>query len=158
MNFVIHKFIGLPPHLLPKELTKRFSISEKIRLALRSLRTYNVYYIIDDGKAIGYCFIKKNYLNKYSFMDRKDVIINPYLVDEAYRGQHLGEKMIQYAMDDMCSQYSTMWAVIEKDNIASIKTVEKLGFSFKGYAKSKCFAWKLCNEQTNLVVYNIKSK
>ena len=147
-----------PPHLLPKELTKRFAISEKLRLALRSLRTYNIYYIADDGNAIGYCFIKKNYFNKYSFMDKNDVIINPYLVDSAYRGHHLGAQLIQYAMDDLINQYSKMWAVIEKDNIASIKTVESLGFSLIGYAKSKHFSWKLCNEQTNLVVYNIKSK
>ena len=142
-------------HLLPDQhYYAYFSLSDRIKLSLRALRGYRLYSVMYEGEIVSYCFFKKNYMHKYHFMHKKDYLINPYYVTPKYRGNGYGGRLLAAAVADIKDNSSRIWAVVESDNIPSIKTLENLGFQHMGYAKKK-YGWEyiLTDFPTHLYVF-----
>lgn len=139
--------------LVPARIKSSFSVFERARLLLRVFRGYFVYYQTDKDKLVSYCFLKRNYLHKYSFLKKDDVLINPYFVSPMYRGQGLGGKLIQTAMEDSNKCWKTVYAVVKEDNLPSIRTLEKLNFHRIGYSDKQGWSHKLTDRKTHLPIF-----
>ena len=73
--------------LVPPRIKCSFPMIDRAKLMLRVLRSYIVYYQTNGEEMISYCFFKRSYLCKYTFLKKRDVLINPYYVAPAYCGQ-----------------------------------------------------------------------
>lgn len=139
--------------LVPPRIKSNFSILDRAKLMLRVLRGYTVYYQTDGEKMVSYCFLKRNYLCKYAFLKKKDVLINPYYVSPEYRGRGLGGKLIEAAIADREEAWETVYAVVKEDNLPSIRTLEKLNFVKLGFSDKSGWSHKLTDRQTKLPVF-----
>ncbi|MBQ9532121.1 MAG: GNAT family N-acetyltransferase [Eubacterium sp.] len=151
----IYMFTSSPLCILPKKYSKSFSFNEKIKLHLRAIRGYYLYFVEYNEKMIAYCFLKKNYLGKYSFMNKNDLLINPYLVIEEHRGKKLGERILRAALNNAPSNTKNVWAVVLSDNTPSIKTLQKLDFVLAGYSNIKRFSHSLTTKRNDKLVFKI---
>ena len=139
--------------ILPKKIKKDFSLVERIKLHLRALRGYCFYFLEIEDKMVAYCFLKRNYLKKYSFMDKNDLIVNPYYVSEEYRGNHFGEIILRASLDNLPANTKNVWAIVLDDNIPSIKTLERIGFNIEGYSYVFHFSHHISDNQTDKYVF-----
>lgn len=147
-DFALYSFSSSVFCLLPKELKPCFSRTEQLFLFFRAIRRYNIYYFLDKNRAVAFCCVKRNYLHKYGFMRRRDVLINPYYVDPRYRGQGLGGKLIEAAMKDGIEEWQTIWAVVCSDNLSSIITLQKQGFIECGFSRIGRWSHSLTKKET----------
>lgn len=141
--------------LVPQQIKHSFSITERIRLLLRVLRGYLVYYQMSGNTMASYCFIKKNYLCKYAFLEKRDVLINPYYVSADFRGCGLGGQLIRVAIDDKQTDWDRVFAVVKEDNFPSIRTLDKLGFERIGFSRKKGWSHKLTANKTHLLLFSL---
>lgn len=139
--------------LVPPRIERCFSMVDYAKLVLRVLRGYTVYYLTDGERIAGYCFLKRNYLRKYSFLKDNDMLINPYYVSPEYRGQGLGGKLIEAAIADQNERWETVWAVVKEENLPSIRTLERLNFSRIGFSEKRRWSHKLTDKGTKLLVF-----
>ena len=139
--------------LVPPRIRHSFSVIDRAKLLLRVLNGYYVYYETDADKMMGYCFLKRNYLRKYAFLQKQDVLINPYFVSPEYRGNGLGGKLIKAAISDSETSWKTVYAVVKEENMPSIRTLEKLGFQKVGCSDKKGWSHRLTEQKTHLPVF-----
>ena len=74
-------------------------------------------------------------------------IVLHYLIASEFRGQNLGSKMIMMAVNKTCDEWfgKKIFAYTVPKNVASIKSLEKAGFTEESYdSKKKCFIYE-CN-------------
>ena len=139
--------------LVPPRIRRSFPVIDRAKLLLRVLNGYYLYYEMDADKLAGYCFLKRNYLGKYAFLQKQDVLINPYYVAPSYRGSGLGGKLIETAIADFETPWKTVYAVVKEDNLPSIRTLEKLSFQKVGYSDKKGWSHRLTERRTHLPVF-----
>lgn len=149
-TFVFSSSFLLP---VPPAVRNSLSFFERARLLLRVFRGYDVYYQTQNGELASYCFLKRNYLGKYAFLKKKDVLINPYYVVPAFRGRGVGGKLIRIAVEDRATAWETVYAVVKEENTPSIRTLEKLGFEKCGYSDKRGWSHKLTDRKTELPVF-----
>ena len=135
IEYTITKFRPTLFRLAPKEivLTKR----EKTRLLFRYVTGGYILICINGGakkKIVGYAWLKRNYFNKYPFMEKKDFIINPYYISPEYRNNGFGKALIS----EVCKSVdSKIFAVVKMDNVPSIRVLKNSGFKENGYIKKQ---------------------
>lgn len=144
--------------VVPKPYLKHFSADEKLKLAFRLLRGYWFYYIADDSELYAYDFIKKDYLNTYTFMNGEDVISNPNYTFPNRRGKGYARIIFRALIEDQTTSWTKLWGVIKEDNIPSIKAATNAGFRFVGYSKKENGKHKLTEEKTELQVFCCERK
>ena len=83
-GFAMYAFTPTFCCLLPPRIKRHFSMPDRVKLVLRAIRGYIVYYQTDGEKMVSYCFLKRNYFCKYAFLKNNDVLINPYYVSPDY--------------------------------------------------------------------------
>lgn len=152
-NYQMYAFSSSVLHLLPEKLCCCFSGKERLFLLLRAFRGYQIYYLMDGEKPVSYSFFKRNYLHKYAFLQRGEVLINPYFVFPEYRGNGLGGKLLKAAMEDGKKEWSSVWAVVLDDNEPSIRTLQRLGFSDCGFSDVKLWSHRLTKNKTGRRVF-----
>lgn len=139
--------------LVPKRIRNCFSVTERAKLLLRVLRGYYVYYQTQNDRLVSYCFLKRNYLGKYPFLSKNDVLINPYFVSKDYRGRGLGGKLIDTAIKDTQTAWERVYALVMQDNLPSIRTLEKLQFERIGYSDKRGWSHRITERKTHLPVF-----
>lgn len=139
--------------LVPPRIKSHFPIYDRAKLLLRVLRGYTVYYQTDGEKMVSYCFLKRNYLGKYAFLKKQDVLINPYYVSPEYRGHGLGGKLLKAAFADREEPWERVYAVVKEENLPSIRTLEKLGFHQIGFSDKSGWLHRLTEKKTKLCVF-----
>ncbi len=154
-GFAMYAFTPTFFCLLPPRIKRHFSMPDRVKLVLRAIRGYIVYYQTDGEKMVSYCFLKRNYLCKYAFLKNNDVLINPYYVSPEYRGRGLGGKLIKAAIADRNEAWETVYAVVKEDNLPSIRTLEKLDFAKIGFSNKSGWSHKLTDKQTKLSVFRL---
>lgn len=152
-NIIIRAFSASLTHLLPKRFGDRFSVLDRIKLMLRAFRGYYFYSAERDRELIAYCFLKRNYLRKYAFLQRNDVLINPYYVTPEFRGNGYGGKLLKTAYEDCGTDWTAIWAVVKADNLPSVATLQKMGFQQEGYSAKSGWTHRLVQSPTNLLVF-----
>lgn len=154
-RLALYRFRSGLLRLLPPPLRNQLSPADKRRLLLRVLRGYAVYYLTDGDHVAGYCFIKRNYLHKYTFMRPGDTLINPYYVCPDDRGQRLSDRMLRAAIADHAAEDRTLWAVVKQDNTPSIRILQGLNFALAGYSAKGLWSHRLSDRKTKLLVFCI---
>ncbi len=152
-GLAVYAFTPSVFRLVPPRIRCIFSVTDRAKLLLRLLRGYTVYYQTDGEKPVSYCFLKRNYLHKYAFLKKTDVLINPYYVSPEYRGQGLGGKLIKAAIADRQEAWERVYAVVKEENLSSIRTLEKLRFAKIGFSEKHGWSHKLTDKQTKLPVF-----
>lgn len=137
-------------HLLPKDLSDAFTNKEKAALIFRAIKGYKIIYLTDDNEPVAYCFLKKDYLKRYPFMNTNDWLINPYFTFEKYRGKGFATFLIDYALS---LANSNVYALVKTDNFASIQVLEKCGLKIIGYSGKKIWSHSVSRIGGEIAIY-----
>ena len=107
------------------------NLHEIIRFISLFVHGYEVYHLYIGNKEIGYCVVQKGGSYRYKFATPKDIIIGPYFIANEFRKQGYATYLLNKILYEFDISYENIYCFIHKNNIASKKTVGKLGF--KGY-------------------------
>lgn len=133
-QYEIFKYSPSIFHLFGKYYPERITLRRIIRFILALPDGYEIYSLVKDDKALGYCTIQRGKSPRFDYTTEKDIVVGPYVIMPEYQGYGLATKLIRRVLLINKGKYQYAYAYIKKDNIASIKTCEKLGFSFYKYA------------------------
>ena len=88
------------------------------------------------------------------------MIINPYFTSEKYRGRGYAKLLLGYMLSDSSVYWENMYAVVESNNLPSIRALESVGMSFLGICEKKHWSFFLFEGQTEgrLRVYRYTRK
>jgi len=139
--------------LIPKEFADTFGLLDRIRLSVRVWRGYYLYCVVREHKLVGYTFLKRNYLHKYAFMRRGDLLINPYYVSENMRGQGISTDMLRTILQDHALPRNRIWALVKSDNGPSLTVLKKLGFRNVGWSDKRLWSHHLIQNITHLEIH-----
>ena len=147
-----HAVCILPPP--SKILGYKLSFIQSLQLAFRSMRGVKLYYITNmSGAGISHVFLKHNYMNKYAFMNQKDVMVNPYWTVPEERNKGFAKRLLRTILSDSKESWTRCYAVVANDNSSSIRCLEAVGFSRIGYAEAKRWSYQLTSTPGKLVVF-----
>ena len=139
---------------IPPWIREHMSIRERLALYFRQIRGYVIYYILDEqNKLASYCMLKHNYLNKYTFIKSRDVLINPYCTLPQYRNNNYASTIISCLLQDKEEKWQRLYALVKTDNSPSMHVLEKQGFVQIGYSRRKHFRHVLSNKASDVVIY-----
>lgn len=144
--------------VVPEKLKSHFSFSERAKMRFRLIRGYWLYYVADENDIYAYDFIKKNYLNTYTFMQKGDVISNPNFTFPEHRGRGYAGLLHMAAINDGEIPWKRLWGVIKIENIPPKKAARRAGFEQIGYSKRKGSKHYLTDEKTGLEIYCCERK
>lgn len=137
-RYTIYKYQPSPKKLFYKNL-EPLTLKKWIRFQLELRKGYFVYYLSVSGQLVGSCVVSKGG-GRYSFADKKDIVVGPLFVLEKYRGNKYSELLIGELLhcDSIKFDYAYEW--IRKDNIPSLRCCSNAGFEIVGSADlSKVF-------------------
>ena len=72
---------------------------------------------------------------KFPFMSTNDYEIGPCFTEPEYRGHGLYVKMLNWITSQQLLNKGNFYMIVDEDNIASIKGIEKAGFTICGFVK-----------------------
>lgn len=93
------------------------------------LSHYQVIYMRKNGQIIGHLVVGRGG-SRIAESNQKDIVIGPIWVIPSERSRGYASKGIQYILQAYHGSYRYAYEYIEKENTASIRTVEKNGFEF----------------------------
>ena len=115
-------------NLFPSSLYN-LTLHNKIRWVIQLPVGYDIYKFFYEEKEIGYCAVSYGKNPRYPFINKSnESIIGPYYILEEYRGSGLATKYITKLIPEVIEKVDAIYAFIQADNIASIKTVEECVF------------------------------
>ena len=89
---------------------------------------YRVYYLLDpDRIPLGFCVVTPGGRG-LKCSAKNDIILGPYYVDKAARGNGYAKKIIRMVLDNYPEQYECAYDWILKSNIPSVRASESCGF------------------------------
>lgn len=139
-------------NILPSSMHNSFSKKEKAMLYLRAVRGYRVIYFEDIRQSvIAWCFLKKDYLNKYPFMRKEDALINPYFTNVEYRGRGIAQTIIRQATE--MREYKSIYALVKSDNLPSIAVLKKCGFKKIGWSGKKLWSHTVSQNEGSVIIF-----
>lgn len=94
-------------------------------------REYGLFLIRQNGKIVHRSVITPGYL-RFPFMQREDIQVGDTWTDPAVRGRGLATFALENILRAPRNRNRTCWYVVEADNTASIRVVEKAGFMLAG--------------------------
>lgn len=105
----------------------------RIRLLDEYLRKghYKVYYLAIDGVLVGYNVLSPGG-RRLSFSTSDDIVTGPVFIDPAYRSKGYNKLMKRLCYANCSYDYQYVYGWVDKTNIPSIKSVEKMGFEKVG--------------------------
>lgn len=92
-----------------------------------------------DGEIAGYTMLAKSYSTEFGGLS---IIIEDLYVNEKYRGQKIGETLLNYAVNKYKSSAAIIRLEVESDNARAINLYKKLGFTELPYKQMKIVAKK----------------
>lgn len=129
-SFEIFKYTPSLFHLFGKYYPEKITLRRIIRFILALPDGYEIYSLVKENKAWGYCTIQNGKSPRFNYTSENDIVVGPYVIMPEYQGHGLAAKLIHRVLLANKGNYDYAYAYIKKDNIASIKTCEKLGFAF----------------------------
>lgn len=116
--------------LFGKYYPEKITLRRIIRFLLAMPCGYETYFLIKDNVVEGYCTVQSGKSSRFDYTSENDIIIGPYYILPQYQGKSLATKLIDLILRYKNGSYKYAFAYIKTDNIPSIKTCEKLGFSY----------------------------
>ena len=115
---------------------ERITVAHFIRMMIEYLESgYSIYYLAQKQKILGYICVVKN-SKRLKCVQAGDIVLGPIWVNPKERGFGFGCKGISAVLHGLGMEYQNAYEFIQKNNYASIRTVEKNGFQLIGQA---CF-------------------
>lgn len=148
-------FVDYPKQEQP-DYTRR--IVHKVRMMLEHLRGgYKVIYMVRDQKILGHIVIARGG-RRLKVSTREDIVVGPIFISPALRGKGIGTIGIRTVLKELGLQYRYAYEFIKEDNIASIRTVEKNGYTLAGRVKESGLLRNLvASEDGDFLVYRFKA-
>lgn len=117
---------------------------------------YQVIYMRKNDKIVGHLVVSRGG-TRIAESTKDDIVIGPIWITPSQRGKGLGSKGINDVLHNLGFSYKYAYEYIEDTNVASIRTVEKNGFSSLGKCKEYGIlkTIKPC-ESGNIILYRIK--
>ncbi len=129
------------------------SFLSKCFLRYRSISGIIVYAIMKDDICVANALLKHNYLHRYGFMKKGDMIINPYWTNPDYQRRGYASHLLQGIKNDNKEFWKCVYAVVVKNNIASRRCLETNGFELAGYTSKRLWIYNLKKKETDMFVY-----
>ena len=149
IKYYYSSIIGPSPNTFIPDL----SFFARIRMRIRSVRGYIIIAYFEYGKSISYVVLKHNYLYRYTFLKKNDMIINPYWTHPDYRKKGIATKLLKEVVKNENNVWDNLYAVVEIDNIGSINCLEAVGFGFFGYAiKRKKWFYDISQKRKSMLL------
>lgn len=112
---------------------QQMSIRKYLRFILSSLVGSEIYYMKNkDNTILGYCLLERKGW-RYPFVGKEDYVISPYVIKKDYRGLGYGTRLLRDIVNNV-KYNGKIFAMVKKDNISSIKAMEKAGFQIIAHA------------------------
>lgn len=125
-EFEVWKFTPDLIHAFPFYMEK-VALPWRIRCIMEYFVGYVVYYIKVNDVWAGYCVISSGRNPRYSFSNSDDIIFGRYFIKEDFRGNSLSARMLVEILDNCETNYNKAFAYLRISNIASVRTMEKIG-------------------------------
>ena len=111
-------------------------IVHHIRMSIELITVgYEVFYMYDDNMQIlGHLVVSRGG-GRVEVSTIDDIVIGPIWVCPSQRGKGIGTKGIDVVLNSLGIKYRNAYEFIAKDNIASIRSVEKNNYQLIGNAK-----------------------
>lgn len=105
------------------------SFVRRVRLLLEYLSKgkYKVYYLVIDGKIVGYSVFTPGG-RRLKCSTSNDLVSGPSFISPEYRGRGYAAILKRMIIKYCCNDYRYIYSWIDKKNIASIKSCQKVGF------------------------------
>lgn len=104
----------------------------RILFQLMSFGKAKILYMKDDvGELIHTSYIVPR-CYKFSFMERNDYEIGPCYTYPKYRGKGIYSSMLLYVCEKLGNAQTTFYMIVDSENLASVRGIEKAGFEFCG--------------------------
>lgn len=141
--------------LFPKNCRALSSgIRARLQYAYRLLDGYCVYVLRKEDECIGYAVLRNGPIRRYPFVGKGDALLAPYWIAEKYRRQGLAYRMLDTLRKDPNLPFCTIYACVLTDNLASIRTLRKVGATLVGYLdKREASVKRLTQQQTNCTIW-----
>lgn len=133
-NYRIVKFRPSLLNLFGPYYPEKITMRRIIRFFLALPYGYRIYSLISENTTIGYCTVQSGKSPRFEYTGKMDIVIGPYVIMPEYQGHGLAAKLIEIILKNEISDFKYAYAYIKKDNIASIRTCEKIGFQYYGDA------------------------
>ena len=118
---------------------------------------FKVYYLAVDGKLVGYNVLSPGG-RRLSFSTPKDIVSGPAFIDPTERSKGYNKLMKRLCFTHCDYDYAYVYNWVDKTNIPSIKSVEKMGFEKVGEVKVLGLRHKLVPaEKGSCIVYRLPS-
>ena len=145
----------------PKENHPNYEsrLIHKIRMMLEYIRGgYRVFYMVYDDNIVGHIVVA-NGGRRLKISTKSDIVVGPVFISPNMRGKGIGTTGILIVLNQLGLQYNYAYEFIHDDNIASIRTVEKNGYTFVGRVKESGLLKNLIKSSDgNYVVYRYSKK
>lgn len=131
----------------------------RIRLMDEYLRKghFKVYYLAIDGVLVGYNVLAQGG-RRLSFSTSSDIVSGPAFIDPNYRSKGYNKLMKKLCYSNCNYDYDYVYNWVDKTNIPSIKSVEKMGFEKVGEVKVVGLRHRLIpSENGTCIVYRLPS-
>lgn len=135
-NYDLYQFSPTLFDLFGKYYPEPVKLKRILRFVLALKCGYEIFYLIDnDNKTIAYCVLQNGKSGRFDFSCQGDALVGPVLVLEEHRGKSIAAKLIKHILEIKNGYYKNIYCYIKKDNFASIKTFEKVGFTYYSDAR-----------------------
>lgn len=121
----------------------------KLRFLYRMLVGYRIYLMRKDSRFLAYAMFQRGKIARYPFVEKNMLLMGPYFVNEADRGNGYAGQLLDLALTDL-KGYSTAFAWIVSDNASSRKALQKAGFQTVGWLKAAGMKRELIQSETRL--------
>lgn len=135
---------------------EKVTLRRVIRFLLAMPCGYEIYSLIKDEVVEGYCALQSGKTRRFDYTESDDLVVGPCYILPDFQGNALAAKLIAAILEYKKGLYIHAFAYIKNDNIASKKTVEKVGFSFYSNAyvtRVKANVKKTDDENTLYSIY-----
>lgn len=117
--------------------SKPLTFSDKVSLFIDYIFGYTVYYIKNNNGIIGSCIVRNGKSPRFTFANKRDIIVGPCLIDEEYKGEGFDGKLITIILNNCEKNRKNAFILVDVSNRSCIKTVKRLG------ARLVCLACKM---------------
>lgn len=105
------------------------SFRKYIRFSISALRGSRIIYMEVDGETVGYCLLEPGG-GRYKNLNKSDLVISPYVIREDLRGKGYGTRILKDVVS-LVGEKQIIFAIVKKDNCASLHAMEKAGYIYK---------------------------
>ena len=104
------------------------------------IRGSAIIYMKKKDEIVGYCLLEPGG-GRYPDISVNDIVISPYVIKEEQRGKGYGTELLS-AVKNIINNKKKIYAMVKKDNIPSVRAMEKAGYSRIAFADVSGFLRK----------------